>query len=174
MPQGKRRQRIQTRVFPIMFKFLQHKYPILVCVFSTRLKLPSKASEAKKKSPQFYIRPRVQLWSLGVWENASGLARVETNTLRRDTLIAEKPRLRVRQTRMAMDVVTSVRILLSRHTEETPEWRSSSRKSCCFTRYQSFAGYQPRNCWRTRPKTIPCLCSTIRARRVSKHVFKHM
>ena len=50
MPQGKRRQRIQTRVFPIMFKFLQHKYPILVCIFSTRLKLPSKASEAKKKN----------------------------------------------------------------------------------------------------------------------------
>ena len=70
-----------------------------------------------EKSPQFYIQPWVKRWSLGVWENTSGLARVENNTLWPDTSVAEtadKP-----QTTMV--VVTSVRIPFSRRTEEKPK-----------------------------------------------------
>lgn len=50
-----------------------------------------------EKSPQFYIQPWAKRWSLGVWENTSGLARVENNTLWHDASVAEtghKPPLR--------------------------------------------------------------------------------
>lgn len=128
-----------------------------------------------KKSLQLCIWPWVQLWSSGVWENASGLASLETNILWRDTLIAKKAAAQAYgRHKWPWRWSASMRILSSRQTEETPGQGSSSRKNWCFTRYQSLAGYQPMNCWRMRPKTILSLCSTMRARRVSKHVFEHM
>lgn len=57
--------------FPCMFRFLQHKYLILVSVFSTALKSPTKASEGKKKITSILypaMSKTLELGSLGKYK----------------------------------------------------------------------------------------------------------
>lgn len=59
--------------------------------------------------------------------------------------------------------------------EGAAEQMSSCTKSRDFSRHQALAErYEPMKLWKMRLKTILCLCSTVRAQRVSKHVLKHM